>query len=406
MSRMQRIDVPDFETIWPRLQPQVEQLAERQEARRGSSGSQALKVISMLLGLILAFIGLFSLLNGNLFGLVLFAIGALLVLAPLRWLKNYLTESRSDSAENVVEPLVDTLIKEMAAQPLGAEEARLQASYELDGRIPAPVLKQSRFIADTSIPQEDLISGTFGATDFMLGDLKWEATRIPESDEARERREKKRRRELASEYNKQHSNSDGYRAKDRKHYIDQKMRSGTGFEDTKLGRQLAAKLKEYDDSLQQATGSSMVFFSADFHKEFTSSTMLLPQQESMALRRISDETAEKLKVEPLRLEDTQITKFFHGWTDDQTEARYLVTPELMVALNELIERLGTKHVAVSFSQSRMFIAAVLDRNYFSLDSVQSLNDGKAEVKEIYEDLVYFLSLVEHFNLNTRIWSKV
>lgn len=54
----------------------------------------------------------------------------------------------------------------------------------------------------------------------------------------------------------------------------------------------------------------------------------------------------------------------------------------------------------------MFFAVVLDDDRFSLQMTGEDDGGYSVAKSIYEDLVAFLSLIEHFNLNTRIWSKV
>lgn len=111
-------------------------------------------------------------------------------------------------------------------------------------------------------------------------------------------------------------------------------------------------------------------------------------------------------MEPLVLEDPGIRKLFKGWTSDQTEARYLLTPELLLAISDAADRMDSKRIAVSFKGSWRYFAVVLDEYRFSLQMTDEDDGGCAVAKSIYEDLVAFLSLIEHFNLNTRIWSKV
>ena len=106
------------------------------------------------------------------------------------------------------------------------------------------------------------------------------------------------------------------------------------------------------------------------------------------------------------LEHPEITKRFHYWTSDQAEARYLITPQLMLAISDAVERVDSKRVAVSFKGSRMYFAVVLDEDRFSLGFNKNDDDGYQMAKDIYDDLVAFISLIEHFNLNTRIWTKV
>lgn len=95
-----------------------------------------------------------------------------------------------------------------------------------------------------------------------------------------------------------------------------------------------------------------------------------------------------------------------GWTSDQVEARYLLTPELMLAISDAAERMESDRIAVSFRDSWMYFAVVLDEDRFSLSMQPDEDQGYQIARSIYDDLVAFLSLIEHFNLNTRIWSKV
>src|SRR5699024_2354745 len=151
----------------------------------------------------------------------------------------------------------------------------------------------------------------------------------------------------------------------------------------------------------------MIVVAADYHKELTSKTYLLPRKpQEQAIRNFGADSAARGGMEPLQLEDPEITARFSGWTSDQVEARYLLTPELMLAISDAAERVGWEHIAVSFRGSWMSFAVALDEDRFSFHLDISDDGGYSVAKSIYEDLVAFLSLVEHFNLNTRIWSKV
>ncbi len=164
----------------------------------------------------------------------------------------------------------------------------------------------------------------------------------------------------------------------------------------------AAELPD-QSALVDQTGS-LLHFTADFHKFFTSRTHLFPKDNRRgALRELSDEAARSKGLEPLRLEDPTIERLFTCWTDDQLEARYLITPELMVALTDLVQALDSRAIAVSFTDDRLHLAVVSTTTIFGLD-VNS-PDARAAARRVYDNLVLFLSLTEHFDLNTRIWSK-
>src|SRR5699024_5245487 len=166
------------------------------------------------------------------------------------------------------------------------------------------------------------------------------------------------------------------------------------------------KYKEFEDSIDHI-GPSMIVFAADFHKEVTSKSYLLSRKpQEQAIRNFGADSAARGGMEPLQLEDSEITERFIGWASDQVEARYLLTPELMLAISDAAERMGSEHIAVSFRGSWMYCAVALDEDRFSFQLDTNGAGGSNGAKSIYEDLVAFLSLVEHFNLNTRIWSKV
>ncbi|MBB3023290.1 MULTISPECIES: DUF3137 domain-containing protein [Helcobacillus] len=105
----------------------------------------------------------------------------------------------------------------------------------------------------------------------------------------------------------------------------------------------------------------------------------------------------------MRLVGTQTPDGVDGWTSDQAEARYLVTPQLIEALNAFVAEAGSDAVAVSFTDNRMNIAVGVDTDRFSLDPTNG--DIRAATEQIYRDMVRFLRLVQDFDLNTRIWTK-
>ena len=74
----------------------------------------------------------------------------------------------------------------MGSQARTVDHATLEASYEPDGKMPVSVLKRAGFIRDSDVLQEAFIRGTFGATDFMMTDVKRQTSRLDLSAEAQE----------------------------------------------------------------------------------------------------------------------------------------------------------------------------------------------------------------------------
>ena len=148
-----------------------------------------------------------------------------------------------------------------------------------------------------------------------------------------------------------------------------------------------------------------IFFSADFNKNFNAKTFVLT------------DTAEKLfgflgtKLQKInkshgslvKLEDPEFEKKFVVYSDDQTEARYLLSPSLMSRVIDFVEK-SKKNIQLSFVESRLFIAIPFSKSLFEprlFGEIIGLNN----IIDYYEDLNLAIDLVDDLNLNIRIWSK-
>lgn len=399
-----RISAPDFDTVWTKIEKQAGELS-RSTAWMGSwSGKGLLLGLPAVLGVVLIFVALLSFfLGAPLFGLLCIVVGlALMIPSVMVGLRHHKAAS-DQHAQEVVTPMIEALAENMSATSSTGQEATLQASFDPQGGIPLGVLSRSGFIRDPKARQEDFISGTFGDTQFMLSDVKWQSSEVELSDESKARLERKKQRE-------ERANDRRLREEHGRHwryYKDRQQRAGSllDFVPDSIKSSVQEKYSEFEAMTEEA-GPSMVMFAADFHKDFSSRTYLLPRKtEPQAIRNFTEDSAAGDGLEPMELEDPGITKRFTGWTSDQVEARYLLSPELMLAISDVADRMGSERIAVSFRGSWMYFAVVLDEDRFSFKLDTDDDGGFTVAKAIYEDLVTFLSLVEHFNLNTRIWSK-
>ena len=400
MSR--RLDVPSFESIWSGLDHEAMRQVESDATDLQHRMPWYFKVM-VVLGLVLFFPSV----------LVMFIPTVLLGIA-LMAVPAYVTMRRAgevsrSATQNVSVPVFQSIAEGLSTPDAAEDGARLNAVYEPEGRVSVPRLRSSGFIMDPSVHQEDVVTGTLGETDFVLADLKWEEMTPPapspeESDEERRSRERRLR---SLERQEDHGTLSHLQERELSSLRARDSRGGD------LGSLMPAGMKDSArDWLRDlekdvaTTRSSFVYFSADFHKEFTSTTFLLPTQQHQAFRSMSEEAAETMGLSPLRLEDVRVSQRFDAWTSDQVEARYLITPEFMDTLQQLHERFDTEHIAVSFTHGQMHIGAALDRNRFGLDVVRQQDLGVEDVaRQVYDDFLLFLGLVEDFRLNTRIWSK-
>lgn len=152
-----------------------------------------------------------------------------------------------------------------------------------------------------------------------------------------------------------------------------------------------------------------ILFIADFHKEFEGVTLLKSANIfntgtiggllSPLRSLFSILSAEK----SIDLENEDFNNAFDVQTTDDIKARYILSSSMMERLLKFKSNHRQK-IEISFVHSRMYVALSSGRNYFEPKLFEAID--KKQAKIIYDDLNFFFGMVEDFDLNTRIWSKV
>lgn len=148
-----------------------------------------------------------------------------------------------------------------------------------------------------------------------------------------------------------------------------------------------------------------VFFIADFHKEFRTRTLVLPD----TLERTFGFLGQKLQSwnftrgELIKLEDPEFEREFCVYGDDQVEARYILSPSLMRRILTYKQKFGGS-IYLSFLHSKVYVALSTGKNHFEARLFDPVNDFGL-VQEYLRDLDLIVDIVEDLNLNTRIWTK-
>lgn len=147
-----------------------------------------------------------------------------------------------------------------------------------------------------------------------------------------------------------------------------------------------------------------VVFCADFNKNFNGTTMVRPKDFSAAFGAwISTALPIFASGEVVKLENPDFDKNFITYSNDQVEARYILTPTMMERISELNKR-SNETISLSFTGSLVYIAFPLNGNYFEPPFSKSLLDENLLQKDI--ELVQFMyGIVNELDLNTRIWGK-
>ncbi|AFY34842.1 DUF3137 domain-containing protein [Calothrix sp. PCC 7507] len=139
-----------------------------------------------------------------------------------------------------------------------------------------------------------------------------------------------------------------------------------------------------------------LFFQADFNKTSKGKTIIIPKILDANLHAVN--TGKIIK-----LEDPEFNKLFTVYGDDQVEARYILSTNLMAKLVKFRKK-AHKKMYISFVDSMIYIAIEYTEDIFEpklFNTMLSFNP----MKEYFENIQLMLGIVEDLNLNRRIWSK-
>ncbi|MCD9514487.1 DUF3137 domain-containing protein [Photobacterium carnosum] len=147
-----------------------------------------------------------------------------------------------------------------------------------------------------------------------------------------------------------------------------------------------------------------LFFVADANKHFSGQTTIIPNNHS-----IFSATDQKLSdifsnnQQQVILDDPEFSQLFNIYSNDQIEARYLLSPSMIQRLINFSNR-SDHTIAFSFVDDHLYIAISSSKNYFEPKLFQQA-DSLTFIAAIYYDLKFVINIVDELDLNTRIWTK-
>ncbi|WP_146027215.1 DUF3137 domain-containing protein [Bowmanella denitrificans] len=147
-----------------------------------------------------------------------------------------------------------------------------------------------------------------------------------------------------------------------------------------------------------------LFFVADANKHFKGKTYILP--DSTGLFSALGKSLGNLfgtRDDRVALEDPEFERYFEVYSNDQVEARYLISPALMRRLLAFRYEADAR-VALSFVGGQLYIAIPTRKAYFE-PKLFKPSVNMDVIEEIYQDLEFITGIVEDLDLNTRIWTK-
>lgn len=144
-----------------------------------------------------------------------------------------------------------------------------------------------------------------------------------------------------------------------------------------------------------------IFISASFNKSFNSQTFIFPQKSTPFFRKI------RFKIlgssYEVKLEDPEFNDHFIVLSDDQIEARYILTTSLMQRILDYKKKLNCE-LAFSFISKRLYCTIPNSKNLFEPALFESFLDFNFLLRS-YEPIILYTGIVDDLNLNLRIWSK-
>jgi hypothetical protein len=148
-----------------------------------------------------------------------------------------------------------------------------------------------------------------------------------------------------------------------------------------------------------------LFFQGDFNKNFSGSTVVLPDSAEALFGKFGQwlQSFSFGRDQLIKMDDPEFEKLFVVYGTDQIESRYILSPALMQRIVEFKTK-RNRPLHLSFVGSSIFVALSDSHNMFEPKIFSSILDFET-ICEYFNDLRLAVEIVEDLNLNTRIWSK-
>lgn len=144
---------------------------------------------------------------------------------------------------------------------------------------------------------------------------------------------------------------------------------------------------------------------ADFNKSFQYKTVVLPDTAERFLGKLgqSFQSWNRAHGELVKLEDPEFEREFAVYSEDQIEARYILSTNLMQRLVQFRKKSG-REISVSFVNQSIYMAIAYDRDLFEPNLFTSTMKFEP-IQKYYENLQLIISIIDELKLNRRVWGK-
>ena len=148
-----------------------------------------------------------------------------------------------------------------------------------------------------------------------------------------------------------------------------------------------------------------MFFIADFNKHFKGQTFVLPDKAEKLFKGLGKffQSMNWNYGQLVKMENIEFEKEFVVYSNDQIEARYIISLSMMERMLALKKRFN-RPVYFSFINSNVNFAVALRGKQLEPTVLRSLDNRKI-IDSYFGLLNDMIAIVDELNLNTRIWTK-
>lgn len=100
-------------------------------------------------------------------------------------------------------------------------------------------------------------------------------------------------------------------------------------------------------------------------------------------------------------EDVEFEKKFDVFTDDEVEARYLITTSFMERLNNLKVAFNTDKISCSFYNQELFIGLHTEKDLFKLASINKPMTDSAEFSKMFKEVFSIYEMIDYLKLTEK-----
>lgn len=143
-----------------------------------------------------------------------------------------------------------------------------------------------------------------------------------------------------------------------------------------------------------------IFIKLDLTKEISSHTIII-ENLSLCPKLFTQLPVIFPGLEKIKLEDPDFNRQFDVFSNNQTEARFLLTTTFMERFKHLKEIFNTNHIRASFQNNSVLIAISSNKDLFVLGNITKPVTDTQEVQTLFEEFAAVLSLIEVLKLNIK-----